>query len=964
MANSIAASRRLFRETQPVKNERWLRQLDEICEAFGARVAVKLRTSRRILAPVVVGVLWPAIVLPLGLLTGVPRDMLRAALAHEAAHIARWDPLINLLQMGVEALLFFNPFVWLLNQAARQEREACCDAMASRWCGDPASYSEALVWWTRHSYGVTLGATAAMNGNDKRLLDRVARLLHPARIPHVLTGWPAGAGWAFLVGLFFLSTAYGVRFTVSQLSPSERVARIDRIMEPFRREVEPVAPPSTQKRSFSGVIVDGAGAPVAGAEWTIFSEMPNRYRGATRDGGVTGDDGKFAGSIPQGLLRLRVRSERFATSWATYPLAQAAENVRVVMSPGIDFPILCVDPEGAPIAGVRVGIGYEQSDGDTAVATTGDDGIARLEHQFEGKLATVQFDAPGYQDTNATAVLVNAKGKPLQMTLKKAAPYVLTVVDEVDGTQLPNVEVSITDISPSPSTGTAWPRWSNAGLKTNGKGMVSLQGLNPACRYAMKAKLPWRGALFQIAPGENSASTLRLPRERRVRLKVTNLEDIADQEIRIGVSQRVTDGNQDTGSLTAPIVDGTVEAELRGLRPGPVRFHILEQWTNGPNLKDEVTDFTIEFPKFIRPPNHKVVIICDAGRKGAAPMGSLWVNWALPEQMTYGWKGVAAPITNGRAEFELPATALFTLGNGLLSGGKLDDSKKYQVGPNPTVITVPVKPAGMIRVKVLEKDGRLATRMTVGGRGVSNRQDRLDIQDGAATEFPLEWYPSRAIELGADKYVIRAQAGNRIALSAPIRVDEYSPVKDVVLTLPEPMTREVLVVDEGGTPVPNVHLQAFLEVEGDGYTGALAQTDSSGLAAVIVGNGGVPAKISLRAAEANFVPVEVPIDFSRASRPRMVLPAGHRVAGRVIDRGSGAGVAGVDIFWMIDANLFSPYHQTTDSTGRFEFTNCPSQKVFLSTRPPPEKVVAKGQSLYAVPDREEVVIYTEDQPVK
>ena len=68
-------------------------------------------------------------------------EHLRAVLAHELAHVRRYDHLVNLCQMLVEALLFFNPAVWWLSRQIRIEREACCDAAAIAASGGPHDYA-------------------------------------------------------------------------------------------------------------------------------------------------------------------------------------------------------------------------------------------------------------------------------------------------------------------------------------------------------------------------------------------------------------------------------------------------------------------------------------------------------------------------------------------------------------------------------------------------------------------------------------------------------------------------------------------------------------------------------------------------------------------------------------------------------------------------------------------------------
>jgi hypothetical protein len=60
---------------------------------------------------VAVGCLRPMVLIPASLVTRMPVDMLQAVIAHELAHIRRFDLWINLAQRCLETLLFFHPAV-------------------------------------------------------------------------------------------------------------------------------------------------------------------------------------------------------------------------------------------------------------------------------------------------------------------------------------------------------------------------------------------------------------------------------------------------------------------------------------------------------------------------------------------------------------------------------------------------------------------------------------------------------------------------------------------------------------------------------------------------------------------------------------------------------------------------------------------------------------------------------------
>ena len=117
----------------------------EVQQRLGIHRAVRYLECGWLSAPAGFGALRPAILLPVVALTGLSEEQLRAVIAHELAHIRRWDFAVNLFQVAVEALLFYHPAVWWLNARIRAEREICCDEIAVSACGNPLAYARALT---------------------------------------------------------------------------------------------------------------------------------------------------------------------------------------------------------------------------------------------------------------------------------------------------------------------------------------------------------------------------------------------------------------------------------------------------------------------------------------------------------------------------------------------------------------------------------------------------------------------------------------------------------------------------------------------------------------------------------------------------------------------------------------------------------------------------------------------------
>lgn len=114
--------------------------------------------------------------------TGSPEQQ-QAILAHELAHVARWDAAVNLIQIIVQALFFFNPLVWWMNKNIRQEREKCCDEVVLSALGTPPRiYCEAIVDMLALEYKARhTTPTLAVTGSTKNIEERITTILTPHR---------------------------------------------------------------------------------------------------------------------------------------------------------------------------------------------------------------------------------------------------------------------------------------------------------------------------------------------------------------------------------------------------------------------------------------------------------------------------------------------------------------------------------------------------------------------------------------------------------------------------------------------------------------------------------------------------------------------------------------------------------------------------------------------------------------
>ena len=178
----------------------WQARLSLLCQRLRVSRPVRLCESALVKVPTVVGWIRPVILLPATAITGLNAEQLEALLAHELAHIKRYDYLVNLLQTAVETLFFYHPAVWWLSAQVRQEREHCCDDLAVAACGDVLIYARALTA-IEHLRGCEASLAVAASGGS--LLVRIQRLLR-GRAP-AFYGFESGlAGFMALGAVFIL----------------------------------------------------------------------------------------------------------------------------------------------------------------------------------------------------------------------------------------------------------------------------------------------------------------------------------------------------------------------------------------------------------------------------------------------------------------------------------------------------------------------------------------------------------------------------------------------------------------------------------------------------------------------------------------------------------------------------------------------------------------------------------------
>jgi len=189
-------------------------RLSRLALRLGIRRLVELRIVDALASPITAGWLRPVVLVPASLVSGMPPALLDALLAHELAHVRRYDYLVNLLQNTIEILLFYHPVVWWLSRRIRQERELIADAMAAGATGEPQRLAQALSELEKLQFAAPRMALGAGDGD----------LL--ARIRHLVLPQPQVSAWKSLLPALCVTaaclTAYAQARTDTPNASAER----------------------------------------------------------------------------------------------------------------------------------------------------------------------------------------------------------------------------------------------------------------------------------------------------------------------------------------------------------------------------------------------------------------------------------------------------------------------------------------------------------------------------------------------------------------------------------------------------------------------------------------------------------------------------------------------------------------------------------------------------------------------
>lgn len=848
LAWTVAHLRRLSRG--PEVRDPLIRQwTDELQCLLGIRRLLRIVEVAEGIGPAVFGVVRPVLALPVSMMTGLPPEAIRAVLAHELAHLRRYDYWFNLVQMAIEAVLFFNPAVWWISRQVRIEREACCDAMAARLLGQPLALAEALSLWAervRASRGVAVVAAFAASGpcGPRLLLDRVKRLLLPGYRPQLPVS-PLGFFGMLLGSVAVLTTlACGTRAIVNlALTPKERIERVEQAERHFAPK--PVAEGNV---TIKGMIRarDGKPLPKAVKLSSILDMHGGPIEDCYDDRTRTITPPSFSLTVPARTVRLVANAEGYAPSIVDLPDNMTKEshpNIEVVLDKGEPRTIRVVDENSQPVAGVKVEGSFE-CEGfaiDLGEYRTDKQGccVIRVPSSVVSSQWRFKMFKHGFQSLYESSIVPHPKaGTPTTLVLPRAKPVMGQILSHagqpVAGAKLRNCAQTI---SGPFRGGTCYHGTDGPVLAVTDKhGQFALDTLEDNVSYLIVAESEKDGRLpflvrsptserfsLRFGPLLTVTGVVRGPLDQLLKLRTNNKPVVTFSQDDIWLSQGVGQNVFRDGAVVES-VDGQQRFTIRGLLPGNVEIsagrHYVSQVHTTVNAKtphQHVKIDLLEAERLQRPAIFRVTTPDNQPLTGTLYLRTTWSVYDYR-------KSESLSVENGIARTNVYVGDKIEFGPEGFKGYwfplKSQVIGRGQKPQEPLEIVVYAIPAGAIVGQVFNPDGKPCPDEKIeigvdcvlkyatpdgyfGQSGFFNRTGAIESGTWSYVRFrvnPQGRFFISPAPIGG-KYLVSATRGHVVCRSPAITLTGAKPMVQISLFMPRTAVAEGRVLDPAGRPL-------------------------------------------------------------------------------------------------------------------------------------------------------------------
>jgi beta-lactamase regulating signal transducer with metallopeptidase domain len=188
----------------------------------GVRRRARLLVSSEIVAPIALGFLDAAVLIPQGFVDTLSDSEIEHIVLHELAHLQRRDDWTNLVQKLIEAAVPVQPVIYWINSRMGLDREMACDDWVIAAVGTAKPYAASLTKVAELSRCAYEGLLATgVTGNRSQLFRRVHRMLRrsPNATPKLALG-PLGLSSVLVVVSIFVGARVPQMIAFAQDTPA------------------------------------------------------------------------------------------------------------------------------------------------------------------------------------------------------------------------------------------------------------------------------------------------------------------------------------------------------------------------------------------------------------------------------------------------------------------------------------------------------------------------------------------------------------------------------------------------------------------------------------------------------------------------------------------------------------------------------------------------------------------------
>ena len=854
---------RIRKQCRPLDNPDTAEIAEGFRKAMGIAREVRILVGERIVSPAAYGIFWPALLLPASLATGIPSECLRAALAHELAHIRRHDYLVNLVQLLVEALLFFNPAVWWISHRIRVERESCCDALADGITGGDLDYASALTQLVAmlSPGGMRVGTAQALgNTRSGSMLDRVRRIVLPGHRPRLQLPWPSLLVFALLalvtLAVSWKASAVTVKAASKLFLTSKEIEQIGEIAETHGSDGETYR--AGAEVTLSGTIRTADGRPFP-KHSTMLIQSSAGITGSD-PGERKGDTAWFTAAIDYrgGDVYVAVKARGYAAAMSRphRPDSEGRiENIQLVLDTPFSGQVRLVDEGGESIAGaVLSGWRLLIKGGATWPFRRAADREGTVTFADGGKLpfgATAMAD--GYQYEKSKNIVLSPDD-PVVWQLTPAKPSSGVVVSRETGEAIADAALLIIRAK-GPFQMYERVDSDKVTATSDKNGRFVLSSLRDDSEYALHIRAQGYGRkIVEGVFAGTSDTRIELGPPLYVRGTILGpLDTLAESRRRGSKGMKIVRRNRTVrvfgcshGDFENIVVDTSGDEarfEIKDLIAGKLAITAGAKKVTI-DVERPIDDLVIDMdnPRINQTPyteaeagEERTVVFRMQPPPGAPPVqGALRVWWRDRGESFTRFHDLPIVGNEAKAFVPVPGRLFYKCIKMLGYWTKENHLVEIQTGNAPLVVDVPVIPAGAIYGAVHEANGRPATGIMVSVVEAKrsplkeNASLGVDVKASSSPDDGISRFNATPLPVNGE-YVIIAHRRNQYVASGPIKLTAEEPLRRIELQFVEGVDVSGQIVGPDDLPVRGCKYRlTFSSPYSHGFGGAEVSTGGDG----------------------------------------------------------------------------------------------------------------------------------------